>query len=72
MEFVFDEITELSYEGNLEAFWETRFGKSTVLRFTAANLLDGEKVEDVRVFNPDLTALLRKGKSRESEADGSS
>ncbi len=61
LEFVFDEITELSYEGNLEAFWETRFGKSTVLRFTAANLLDAEKVEDVRVFNPDLTGVAEEG-----------
>ncbi|MBY0226264.1 MAG: TonB-dependent receptor [Hyphomicrobium sp.] len=53
-EFGFDEITELSYDGNLEAFWETRFGKSTVLRFTASNLLDAEKLEEVQMFDPDL------------------
>jgi hypothetical protein len=53
-EFGFDEITDLSYDGNLEAFWETRFGKSTVLRFTASNLLDAEKLEEVQMFDPDL------------------
>ena len=61
VEMVFDEITQLSYEGNLEAFWETRFASSTVLRFTAANLLDAEKVEDVRVYNPDLTGFAEEG-----------
>ncbi len=64
----FDEVTELSYQGNLEAFWETRFGKSTVLRFTAANLLDAEKVEDVTVFNPDLQGRQRKAKLKRNEA----
>ena len=68
-EFLFDEVTELSYEGNLEAFWETRFGKSTVLRFTAANLLDAEKVEDVTVFNPDLTGVAEEGEV-ETERSG--
>jgi hypothetical protein len=68
-EFLFDEVTELSYEGNLEAFWETRFGKSTVFRFTAANLLDAEKVEDVRVFNPDLTGVAEEGEV-ETERSG--
>jgi outer membrane receptor protein involved in Fe transport len=61
LEFVYDEITKLSYEGNLEAFWETRIGTSTVLRFTGANLLDAEKVENVQVYDPDLTGDLVEG-----------
>jgi outer membrane receptor protein involved in Fe transport len=68
-EFVYDEITDLSYEGNLEAFWETRLGKSTVLRFTGANLLDAEKVEDVRIFEGDLNGELIEGE-RETERSG--
>lgn len=68
-EFVYDEITDLSYQGNLEAFWETRLGKSTVLRFTGANLLDAEKVEDVAVFSPDLNGDLVEGE-RETERSG--
>lgn len=51
----YDEIERLTYEGNLEAFWETRMSKSTVLRFTAANLLDAEKVENKSLFDPDRT-----------------
>ena len=69
VEFVFDEITELSYDGNLEAFWETRLGKSTVLRFTGANLLDAEKVEDKLVYEPDLTGDVVEGE-REVERSG--
>lgn len=52
--YEFDEITELSYQGNLEAFWETRLSKSTVLRFTGTNLLDAEKLEDVAIYDGDL------------------
>jgi outer membrane receptor protein involved in Fe transport len=52
--YEFDEITELSYQGNLEAFWETRLSKSTVLRFTGTNLLDAEKLEDVAKYDGDL------------------
>jgi hypothetical protein len=39
------------------------------LRFTAANLLDAEKVEDVRVFNPDLTGVAEEGEV-ETERSG--
>ena len=56
-EFGFDEITKLSYDGNLEAFWESRLSKSTVLRFSAANLLDAEKLEQVQAFDPDLNGV---------------
>lgn len=51
----FDEIERLTYEGNLEAFWETRLSKSTVLRFTGANLLDAEKLERKTLFDTDRT-----------------
>lgn len=51
--YAFDEIERLTYEGNLEAFWETRLSKSTVLRFTGANLLDAEKLENKAQFDPD-------------------
>ncbi|HEX2841022.1 TonB-dependent receptor plug domain-containing protein [Hyphomicrobium sp.] len=53
--FDYDEIEKLTYEGNLEAFWETRLSKSTVLRFTGANLLDAEKVENKQLFDKDRT-----------------
>jgi outer membrane receptor protein involved in Fe transport len=52
--YEYDEITELSYQGNLEAFWETHLSKSTVLRFTGSNLLDAEKLENKTVFDDDL------------------
>jgi outer membrane receptor protein involved in Fe transport len=69
LEYLFDQITELSYEGNLEAFWETRIGTSTVIRFTGANLLDAEKVENVAVYNPDLNGTLEEGEV-ETERSG--
>lgn len=53
--FDYGEIQTLRYEGNLEAFWETRLSKSTVLRFTGANLLDAEKYEHVQAYNPDIS-----------------
>jgi outer membrane receptor protein involved in Fe transport len=68
-EFGFDEITKLSYDGNLEAFWESRLSKSTVLRFTGANLLDAEKLEEVQVFDPDLNGALIGGEV-ETEKSG--
>ena len=55
IETAFDEIENLTYDGNLEAFWETQLSKSTVLRFVGANLLDAEKVEQKQFFDPDLT-----------------
>jgi outer membrane receptor protein involved in Fe transport len=50
------EIQKLAYEGNLEAFWETRLSKSTVLRFTAANLLDAEKYEKVDAYKDSIAS----------------
>lgn len=54
----FDEIVELSYGGDLEAFIEKRFGKRFVLRFTASNLLDRSKNEDFRIFDGDSVAQI--------------
>lgn len=54
----YNEITELKYEGNLEAFWETRLSKSTVIRFTGANLLDATKTEDLLAYEGDLKGSL--------------
>jgi outer membrane receptor for ferrienterochelin and colicins len=51
----YGEIQTLRYEGNLEAFWETRLSKSTVVRFTGANLLDAEKYEHVQAYDPDIS-----------------
>lgn len=65
----FNEIERLTYEGNLEAFWETRLGKSTVLRFTGANLLDAEKVEYKQAFDPDLNGG-KDGSEIEKEESG--
>ncbi len=56
--YEYDEIEKLSYEGNLEAFWETRLSNSTVIRFTGANLLDAEKVENKRIYELDRTESL--------------
>lgn len=53
--FDYSEIQRLAYEGNLEAFWETRLSKSTVLRFTGANLLDAEKLEKVQAYEGDIS-----------------
>jgi outer membrane receptor protein involved in Fe transport len=50
------EIQKLSYQGNLEAFWETRLSKSTVLRFTGANLLDAEKYEKVDSYKDSIAS----------------
>ncbi|MDX2287306.1 MAG: TonB-dependent receptor [Hyphomicrobiaceae bacterium] len=52
--FDFNEVEETTYAGNLEAFVERRFGKDFVVRFTAANLLDAEKIENKQAFDPDL------------------
>jgi outer membrane receptor for ferrienterochelin and colicins len=54
----FDETVYLTYGGDLEAFIEKRFGKRFVLRFTAANLLDRSKNEDIRIFDGDSVAQI--------------
>ena len=64
--YEYDEITELSYQGNLEAFWETRLSKSTVLRFTGTNLLDSEKLENK--INPMTATSTAMRKSVRSSA----
>jgi hypothetical protein len=40
-----------------------------VIRFTGANLLDAEKVENVAVYNPDLNGTLEEGEV-ETERSG--
>lgn len=65
----FDEIERLTYQGNLEAFFEKRLTKSTVLRFTAANLLDAEKVENKQIYDPDRTGD-EDGREVETEKSG--
>jgi len=45
-----EEVTT-SYDGDLEAFVEKRFGDSFVVRLTGSNLLDGEKKEVFDKFN---------------------
>lgn len=54
----YSEIQSLSYEGNLEAFWETRLSKSTVIRLTGTNLLDAEKLERVGSYVGDINGEL--------------
>lgn len=54
----YSEIQRLSYEGNLEAFWETRLSKSTVVRLTGANLLDAEKLERTGSYEGDINGDL--------------
>jgi outer membrane receptor for ferrienterochelin and colicins len=65
----FDEIERLTYEGNLEAFWETRLSKSTVIRFSGANLLNAEKVENKQKFDADRTED-EDGREVETEESG--
>ena len=49
----FDETVELSYDPDLEAFIEKRFGQNLVLRLSAQNLLDRQKKEDFRKYDGD-------------------
>ena len=67
--YAFDEIEKVSYQGNLEAFVEKRFSEDFVVRFTAANLLDAEKVEEKSAFDPDLTGDYD-GREIETEHSG--
>jgi outer membrane receptor protein involved in Fe transport len=53
LESNFDETVELSYDPDLEAFVEKRFGKNFVLRFTASNLLNRTKRENFRKYDGD-------------------
>ncbi len=54
--FGFDEIVETSYDGNLEVFFEKRFGDRIVTRFAATNLLDAEKLEVFELYDGDSAA----------------
>ena len=49
----FDETVKLSYDPDLEAFVEKRFGKSFVLRLSAQNLLNRRKDEVFRKYDGD-------------------
>lgn len=54
----FDETSELTYGGDLEAFVEKRFGDRFVLRFTASNLLNRAKDETFRFYDGDSVAEI--------------
>lgn len=56
LQFAFDEIRDISYEGNLEMFLEKRLGEKVVLRFSANNLLDAEKLEVINAYDGDSAA----------------
>ncbi|MDZ7628446.1 MAG: TonB-dependent receptor [Parvularculaceae bacterium] len=54
--FGFDEIVETSYDANVDAFLEKRFGDRIVARLTATNLLDAEKLEVFELYDGDSGA----------------
>lgn len=54
----FDEVINLRYDPDLEAFVEKRFGENFVLRFTVQNILDREKKEDFRKYDGDSLAEI--------------
>lgn len=56
LQFGFDEIRDISYGGNLEMFLEKRLGDKVVVRFSANNLLDAEKLEVIRSYDGDSAA----------------
>lgn len=56
LQFAFDEIREISYDGNLEVFLEKRLGEKVVVRFSATNLLDAEKLEVISAYDGDSAA----------------
>lgn len=56
LEFGFDEIVETSYDANVDAFLEKRFGERIVARLTATNLLDAEKLEVFELYDGDSGA----------------
>ncbi|RHW17989.1 TonB-dependent receptor [Sphingomonas gilva] len=49
----FDEVINLRYDPDLEAFVEKRFGENFVLRLTVQNILDRRKKEDFRKYDGD-------------------
>ncbi|MEQ8177850.1 MAG: TonB-dependent receptor [Amphiplicatus sp.] len=56
VEYGFDEIRDISYGGNLEMFLEKRLGDKIVVRFSATNLLDAEKLEVISAYDGDSAA----------------
>jgi outer membrane receptor for ferrienterochelin and colicins len=58
MESNFDEIIDLRYDPDLEAFVEKRLGRNFVIRLSAQNLLDRVKYEDFRKFDGDSLAEI--------------
>jgi outer membrane receptor protein involved in Fe transport len=52
----FDEIVDLRYDPDLEAFVEKRIGANFVLRLSAQNLLNRQKKEDFRKYDGDTLA----------------
>jgi outer membrane receptor protein involved in Fe transport len=57
-QIVLGEIRETSYDGDFEVFVEKRWGRTWVLRFTAANLLDLEKEEVIFSYDGDSTQAI--------------
>jgi hypothetical protein len=58
LESNFDETVTLSYDPDLEAFVEKRFGQHFVLRFTVQNLLNRTKRETFRKYDGDSFAEI--------------
>ena len=58
LESNFDETVTLTYQPDLEAFIEKRFGKNFVLRATASNLLNRAKRETFRKYDGDSRAEI--------------
>jgi outer membrane receptor for ferrienterochelin and colicins len=63
------EIEKVEYDGNLEAFFEKRVSDSFVIRLTASNLLDAEKVEYKDAYDPNLNGSYD-GTEIETERSG--
>lgn len=66
---VVGEEVSTTYDGDLEAFVEKRFGKSFVVRFTGSNLLDGEKREVFDKFDTVQDQIDRDYDEYEIEAE---
>lgn len=66
---VVSEEVNTSYDGDLEAFVEKRFGKSFVVRLTGSNLLDGEKKEVFDKFDTAEDQIDRDYDEYEIEAE---
>lgn len=69
----FDEVVDLRYGADLEAFVEKRFGRNFVLRFSVQDILRRTKAETYRKFDgdnyADILANRRAGKIDEFELE---